>query len=231
MSQPLSFAAPLELTEKAKTTAGPMRVVIDTYPSGTLLVILKPETGKGGQDSSIEISSDMPESANDEPLARGEFAAADALLLDTGFSSALLKGNVFRSTGKRLSGKEIWSLNGLARIEFLSAFAPPIAASKASFPSHLFNDCPFDFHTQQTLIAGFEDKGGMYYSPQGESVWMLREYCEKNKIPFAIYMVKQEDEQTVGMLFCKKKFAQGLCENETQKGRSVQTIYESPLYL
>lgn len=229
MNQSLSFAAPLELTEKARTPAGPMRIMLDTYPSGALLVLLKPDAKNTGTDSAMEISCDMPRGENDEPLARGDFIAAPSLLTDTAFSSALLKGNAFRSSGKKLGGKDIWSLSGLAMIEFLSAFAPPIAASKASFPSHLFKDCPFDFHAQQALISDFEEKGCMHYSPEGDSVWMLREYCEKNKIPFSIYMVKQA-EHTVGILFCKKKYAQAFSETEAQKGHTVQTVYESPLY-
>jgi hypothetical protein len=223
MSKLTAFAAPLELTEKAKTPAGLMRAVLDRYASGALSVELIPEAQEPDRAAPFMLSADVPGASQ---LARGEFVAACA---DGAFARALLHKGLFRVTGRQLAGEPIWSLQGLAMIEFLSAFQPPVAASRVSFPSHLFQDKEFEPEAQKRVIQAFETDGYTRHSAQGAAVWVLKQYCETKKLPFIVYLLKDQEE-VAGVLVCKRSFAASIAARESQMGQAVQMVYESPSY-
>ncbi|MDQ9169320.1 hypothetical protein Q8A64_02730 [Oxalobacteraceae bacterium R-40] len=224
MSKPTAFAAPLELTEKAKTPAGLMRVVLDSYASGALSVELIPEAKEPDLAATpLMLSADAPEA---NQLARGEFVAA---CTDAALAHALLHRGLFRETGRHLAGVSVWTLQGLAMIEFLSAFQPPVAASRVSFPSHLFQDKEFEPQAQKRLIQAFEADGYTRHSAQGAAVWVLKQYCATKKLPFIVYLLKDQDA-VAGVLVCKRGFAASIAERESHMGHTVQMVYESPTY-
>lgn len=221
MNESSALPMPLQLTEKARTCAGLMRVVLSTYASGALSVDLVPEPRAPDNEASLLISADQPGA---EGLARGEFAAACP---DAALAQSLLQCGLFRATGHHLAQHPVWSLDGLARIEFLSAFRPPLAASRASFPSHLFHDKDFDLDAQKRLIQTFEADSHTRHSARGAAVWVVRQYCERHKLPFTVYLL-QEQDATVGAMVCKRAAADALADQERRQGRSVQMVYESP---
>ncbi len=208
MTEPTAFAALLELTEKAKTPAGMMRVVLDIYPSGALSVALVPTANDTSREARLMLSADLPEGSR---LARGEFVAA---LNDAALARAPFRAGLFRATGRHVAGEPIWSLDGLAMIEFLSAFQPSMAASKVSFPAHLFDDKDFEHEAQKRLIQRFEADGYTRHSAQGGAVWVLKRYCKKQKLPFLVFLLKEEDG-TAGVLVCKRALAPSLVESES----------------
>jgi hypothetical protein len=223
MSKSTGFAAPLELTERAKTPHGLMRVVLDVYPSGALSVTLAAETKAPDRAPSITLSADV---AGAEQLARGEFVAA---CMEAELASSLLHGGMFRLTGRLLAEKMVWSLKGLAMIEFQSAFQPPLAASRVSFPTHLFSPKDFDTNAQKRLTQAFEADGCTRHSAQGASVWVIKNYCERHKLPFTVSLLKEQDA-TIGVLLCKRSVAAAMHERESRSGITVQVVYESPTY-
>ncbi|MGV3742240.1 MAG: hypothetical protein ACO1NO_08015 [Burkholderiaceae bacterium] len=222
MNETKAFSAPLELTERTRLPTGPMRVVLAMYPSGALSVELVPDA-KDGSHPSLMLSADINEASQ---LPRGEFAAA---CIAADLAAALLRGGLFRATGKRLGSNEVWSLKGLAMIEFQSAFRPPLAASRVSFPAHLFEDRTLDRDTQKHLIERFETDGYTRHSAQGASVWVIKQHCEQRKIPFTVYLLKEQDD-VVGVLACKHAVAAMLEAREAGQGGSIEMVYESPRY-
>lgn len=222
MSESTAFPAPLELTEKAKTPSSSMRVVLDIYPSGALSVTLVPDA-KATHQTSIMLSVDYPKA---KQLARGEFVAACE---DPELARALLRGGLFRDTGRRLAEHVIWSLDGLTMIEFHSAFRPSLAASRVSFPAHLFEDKEFGPEARKRLIQTFETDGYTRHSARGSAVQVLRSHCETQKIPFIVYLLKDQDIVT-GVLVCKRTIATALANLESGQGHAVQMVYESPAY-
>ncbi len=222
MSDANAFSAPLELTEKARLPNGLMRVVLDIYPSGALSVELVP-AARAGQHPAFQLSADMTEAKR---LPRGEFAAAPK---NSALRDALLRSGLFQATEKRLGEHEIWSLRGLAMIEFQSAFRPSLAASRVSFPAHLFEDKEFDSATQKHLVQRFESEGYTRHSARGASVWVIKQYCEKKMLPFTVYLLK-EQEGVAGVLVCKRALAVDVKDRESGQGRIVEIVYESPSY-
>lgn len=223
MSEPGAFAAPLQLTEKAKTSDGAMQVVLDRYPSGALSVRLIPEASDANSASACMLSADLPQA---NQLTRGEFIAA---CKDPVFARSLLRSGLFRSTGRHLEGEPVWSLDGLAMIELLSACQPPIAASKVSFPAHLFQEREFAPEAKKRLIQAFENEACSRHSAQGASVWVIKQHCERQRLPFNVYLLKNQ-ETVAGVLVCKRAYAAALVENESRSGITVQMVYESPQY-
>lgn len=223
MSEPIALTQPMELTEKAHTPGGVMRIVLDAYPSGALSVALIPDSNAQPDDAPLMLSA---EPSNRNALAQGEFVAANK---DAALTRALFRKRLFRSTGRQLEGAPIWSLDGLAMIEFLSAFQPPLAASKVSFPAHLFDDKEFEPEAQKRLIQSFETNGYTRHSARGAAVWVLKQHCEKQKQPFIVYLL-QEQDATVGVLVCKRSHASAASESASDPGQSLQIVYESPRY-
>jgi hypothetical protein len=219
------LASPLTLTERIRAPLGLLRVILSNYqPSGLLSVELmldKPPASNGRPASTTSLSFDTH-----EPIAlkHGEFVAkcSHELMMQTFLDSGL-----FKSTGRTCVDGIIWHLSGTARLEFNSAFAPPKAASRASFPSHLFEHTHFDPAGKQVLADEFNKRGYTEHSAAGASVWVVREYCERNKIPFVIYLVN-EKEQVVGARVCKAELAKKLEAKNKAEGFSVVTVYESP---
>jgi hypothetical protein len=225
MDQPAQLAAPLTLTERIKTPLGFLRVVLSNYqPSGLLsvqLVLDRPPAKSGRAAPAASLSFDLQEPIT---LKHGEFAAKCSHEL---MAKTFLDSGLFTSTGKIISGGEIWRLSRTALLEFNSAFAPSKAASRASFPSHLFGRRQFDRTGKQMLAAEFDKHGYTEHSAAGESVWVVREYCEQNRIPFVIYLVNAAN-QVVGARVCKAELAKKIAEENTAQGYSMVTVYESP---
>ncbi|OGB25489.1 MAG: hypothetical protein A3I66_16035 [Burkholderiales bacterium RIFCSPLOWO2_02_FULL_57_36] len=227
MDKPAQLAAPLTLTERIKTPLGFLRVVLSNYqPSGRMLVELvldKPSADGGRAAATTTLSFEPQEPA---ALTHGEFAARSVHQV---MMKTFLDSGLFKSTGKAIDGGEIWCLSGTALLEFNSAFAPSRAASRASFPSHLFGRRQLDPAGKQMLAAEFNLHGYTEHSPAGESVWVVREYCEQNKIPFVIYLVNEKDE-VIGARVCKAELAKKIAAQNAAAGYSMVTVYESPRF-
>jgi hypothetical protein len=222
------FAAPLRITEKAKTRNGLLHIVLDEYPSGALRVALHAavaEKGARGKASAVPTIRISRAAADTEQLGRGEFVYAGD---DAELEQDLLKSGLFRATARKLDGSKIWRLDGLAIIELNSAYAPPLAATRVSFPNHLFHPKDFDAQAKKTLIESFESEGFSRHSATGASVWLIREYCESHKIPFCILLVKR-DGVVNGVRICRKAMANSIIEREIAQGNKVELVYDSPL--
>lgn len=219
------LASPLTLTERIKTSLGMLRVVLSHYqPSGLLSVeLLSDKASTGGEPVTTRMSLSIDPSAP-VALKYAEFIVKPVpeLMMKTFLASGL-----FTPTGKIFADREIWRLSGTALLEFNSAFAPSKAASRASFPSHLFGRRHFDPAGKQLLAAEFDKQGYTEHSPEGESVWVVREYCEQNRIPFVIYLVNEKNA-VIGARVCKAELAKKIVEKNQAEGYAVVTVYESP---
>jgi hypothetical protein len=217
--------SPLTLTERIKTPFGLLRIILSNYqPSGLMSVelTLDKQPSAGGRAAPVTaLSIDTTEEIE---LDHGEFVAKPCheLMMQTFLDSGL-----FKAAGKTCNSGLIWRLSGTAMLEFNSAFAPSKAASRASFPSHLFGRRHFDPAGKQMLADEFDKQGYTEHSPSGESVWVIREYCERNRIPFVIYLIN-EKEEVIGARVCKAEIAKKLEAQNKAEGYSLVTVYESP---
>ncbi len=217
--------SPLILTERIKTSLGMLRVVLSSYQTSGLLSVelvsdIAPVTdGLAPVRTSLSVDPSEPAA-----LKYGEFVVKPVpeLMMKTFLASGL-----FTPTGKVIANREIWRLSGTALLEFNSAFAPSKAASRASFPSHLFGRRHFDPASKQMLAAEFDKQGFTEHSPEGESVWVVREYCEQNRIPFVIYLVNKKNA-VIGARVCKAELAKKIVEKNQAEGYAMVTVYESP---
>lgn len=228
MDKSAQLAAPLTLTEKIKTPLGSLRIVLSNYqPSGRMSVELmldKQTPTKSGR--SVPVTALSFDSQEPFTLSHGEFAAKPVHEVMT---KIFLDSGLFKSTGKVIANGEIWRLSGTALLEFNSAFAPLKGASWPSFPSHLFGRKQLNPAGKKMLRDEFDVHGYTEHSPAGESVWVVREYCEQNKIPFVIYLVN-ENEELVGARVCKAEFAEKVAALNAAAGYSMVTVYESPRF-
>jgi hypothetical protein len=219
------LASPLTLTERIRTPLGLLRVMLSNYQSSGLMSVelvldkLPTSTERPGPITSLSFDTAEPIT-----LKHGEFVAkrSHGLMMQTFLDSGL-----FTATGKTCADGVIWRLSGTALLEFNSAFAPSKAASRASFPSHLFGRRHFDPASKKMLADEFDKRGYTDHSATGESVWVVREYCERNRIPFVIYLVN-EKEEVVGARVCKAELAKKLEAKNAAEGFSMVTVYESP---
>lgn len=227
MDKPAQLTVPLMLTERIKTPLGFLRIILSNYqPSGRMSVelILDQVPAKSGRTAPITALSF--DSQDTFPLSHGEFATK---FVHEVMMKTFLDSGLFKATGKAIPNGEIWRLSGTALLEFNSAFAPSKSASRASFPSHLFGRRPLDTAGKQMLADEFDRQGYTEHSPAGESVWAVREYCERHKIPFVIYLVNEKDE-VIGARVCKAELAKKIASQNAADGYSMVTVYESPRF-
>jgi hypothetical protein len=218
---------PLTLAVRVNTPSGPMNIVLASYPaSGLMSVELVPAKSKA-QKQLVEDAVAMSLSIDTEKpvtLALGEFAAH---CTDGSVRTALLQSGLFALSAKSGPAAEIWQLSGLAMLEFMSALAAPITASRASFPAHLFHNKPFTPAEKKALILEFDQNDCTRHPATGESIWIVREHCELSRIAFVIYFVKEKD-RIVGACVCKAELAQKLQAEDATDHRSTEIVYESP---
>ena len=157
MDNPAQLTAPLTLTERIKTPLGSLRIVLSNYqPSGRMSVELILDQAPAKSGRSVQVAALSFDSQDPFPLSHGEFAAKSVhdVMMKTFLDSGL-----FKATGKTIPNGEIWRLSGTALLEYNSAFAPSKAASKASFPTHLFGRRQLDSAGKQMLAYEFGRQG------------------------------------------------------------------------
>jgi hypothetical protein len=202
-----------------------MNIMLASYPaSGLMSVGLVPAKNKAQKqlvEDAVAISLSI-DTEKPVTLALGEFAAH---CTDGPMRAALLQSGLFALSAK--SGPEIWQLSGLAMLEFMSALAAPITASRASFPAHLFDNQPFTPAQKKALIIEFDHNGCTWHPATGDSIWVVREHCELNRIPFVIYFVKEKD-RIVGARVCKAGLVQKFRAKDATDTRSTEIVYVSP---
>jgi hypothetical protein len=225
------LATPLTLAEKVKTPFGLLNITLASYAeSGLMWVQLvsndanaQKQLFEGAPAATLSLDVEKPPA-----LAPGEFIA---LCTNPALKKSLLQSGLLEATRKaapeEIAGAEIWRLAGLASLEFMATLAPPITASKASFPAHLFGHKALTADGKRKLITEFEENGHTQHSPAGKSVWAVREYCMLNRIPFVIYYIKQ-DSQVLATRVCRADLAQQAQEADKKLSQTVEIVYESP---
>jgi hypothetical protein len=223
----LRLATPLTMAEKVKTPYGALNITLASYADSGLMWVQLISNDANAQKELFDgapaatLSVDMDKPVN---LAPGEFVARCS---NPTLKKSLLQSGLLEATGKELPQGEIWRLTGLALLEYMATLAPPITASKASFPGHLFGHKPFTAEGKKKLIAEFEENGHTQHSPTGESIWVVREYCMLNRIPFVIYFIKQ-DNKVLAARVCRADLAASAQEADKKLTQTVEIVYESP---
>jgi hypothetical protein len=201
------LATPLTLAERVKTPYGALNITLASYAESGLMWVQLISNEANAQKQLFEgapattLSVDMEKPVN---LAPGEFIAHCP---NPSLKKSLLQSGLLEATGKEMPEGEIWRLAGLALLEFMATLAPPITASRASFPAHLFGHKPLTLEAKKKLIAELEENGYTKHSPNGASIWAVREYCVLNRIPFVIYFIKQ-DKTVLAARVCRADLAQ-----------------------
>jgi hypothetical protein len=223
----LRLATPLTLAERVKTPFGALNITLASYAESGLMWVQLVSNDANAQKQlfegapAITLSVDLEKPPN---LAPGEFVAD---CRNETLKKSLLQSGLMEATSKTAPEGAIWRLSGLASLEFMATLAPPITASKASFPAHLFGHKPFSAEAKKKLITEFEDNGHTQHSPSGESIWVVREYCVTNRIPFVIYYIKQ-DNKVIAARVCRADLAQQAQEADKKLTQTVEIVYESP---
>jgi hypothetical protein len=221
------LATPLTMAERVKTPYGALNITLASYAESGLMWVQLVSNEANAQKQLFDgapaatLSVDIAKPVN---LAPGEFVARCA---HPSLKKSLLQSGLLESTGKELPEGEIWRLTGLALLEFMATLAPPITASRASFPAHLFGHKPYTTEAKKKLIAEFEENGYTKHSPSGASIWVVREYCVLNRIPFVIYFIKQ-DKKVLAARVCRADLAKQSLQADHKLDQTAEIVYESP---